>query len=1364
MANNIQTIVSNKSETWSNAIHIKRYPSGTLNFLVVGGTFDNSSDQISVVADQYGMYNFNVTAVPPTRQFEAKHVTVYYDYAGQWTLLQQASRNLMLPITKTVTPKALMSGFDAKYKADAIDPEFGEAIIAFGATASDSASLAALTPKTLSSVTLNESAFDYKQPVWFVADKAAQKVHLFNNPADATSLIRLKTITTEFADAIAYYSPANHRRMVAIFASNGTVTPYNVRMEVQPTVKLSYRVVRVVLLKATGAFDPLFAVFDDQGRIHKLDSNFAELSLKDDNYYVNCHETLDAYITRDGKLVGTDVWQTPSTANFFYSFAPGTDEAYCINFTDNTLSRFNVKTSAKFDAGVADGNLLRYPTTFTNPTATVLLAAGSDTTGRKSFVDRTAPITDVSSRDWSYMSLMSNGATTQLYGYVARPTTTLTHTYLPTYGATIPAYDVPLGQTVTFTFTAQFDDSDDILPIILPAGITWEAKVKGASVINVRNGDVVTVTASHEFLTAQPFPFSVGRSNGLVEVVPDPYPDPFSYETIYDVPDYSWQQTVEKTMTGINERIELTVTLDGTDQPDRVELYVNGELQTAPYFMVNGDKFYWRIKHGYNITLIDMFAGEYETSWGIYTVSEIQFDPVPNRAYAEVGTLYQTVVLTNDGITALALTIDTDEGEFIQGGKEVTLEIGQSTRLLFTPTEKDKKYQIKFGSSRYKYTWDVWTHETWLDPQPAPTYSQGMVVASSEQVNFDSIPANFFTNIRVPAGILFEVDGTDIENPVDSRGVYLNPFLMEDVSCDSVLKMESYPSHQQPKTLMLGNASLEWLHDFEGELEYESAHRTEAIVLMSHEFDYAFESRQQQTAMPSLFDSFRSTQADFSIGYGYDKMRVADSFETSFSAGQRTSYTTFVWFDYLASLRDRAADYSQNYVGAFHSAAQELAIVNEEWSQFVELLIDMPALYDAKDSRALTKDGFSFEKSVGASGEFSNQILEAKDKIVFDTPILPRVSGWNSVNRYQANEAQLSTWNNSNPREAAEVPDQTSEWNKVSDRVETDPSVYQSAKTPQMWNAEPEYFTPPQNLTDPAPPDSSSSPEPVHVDTTIQWMQYTIPDADFNALEPSRTELYNWNKPERTPVDWLQYLNPQAKYHMDWNYIDDSHAQHSMMPSEPVIYIKPIAELERPEPRQFELSAYYHIQSNAKFIFAPITYKYLNTARHIEQSIPHTIDMQVEQKVGGGVYRHDTSVERAVTPDPYHLASSYAPQTMPQVYKGDFAGVNPVAQQIIKLGGYSPNRIETASYPVERMKVTMFVPTVDYGDPDPLKKGYFATELDALQNAINVWQKSPDEIFGVQQPDGTWTWAIDIPCGEYCGDFGCDARGYLAGG
>ena len=1433
MTNKIQLIQTDETESWSNSVHIPRYPSGTLRFLVVGGLFENGTNEIEVTTNNFGMYNFSVSAAPPKNQYESKHVTVYYDYAGQWTLIQSASRNIVRTKTKTVSTKVMLKGFEDPSKSDLPAEDYPELIIGFGSATLDSESFKSLEPKKLSEIPLDESKFNYKNNYWFVPDRATSRIHFLNNPESMQDLIRVKTLNIPFVDAYSYYSPATHRRLLAIFQEDGTILPYDVQLVAQPEIKLPYRIVRVVQLKSTDAFDPLFAVIDVQGRIHKLDSTFTELSVKDDQYYVNVHESLDAYILRSGELVGNDVWKSDKAKNFFYAFPPDSTDVYAIDFSTGLYSRFAIKTGVKFGGGSADSDLLRYPTTNSDPNATPIFSYGKDTTGRLSFAAKDAAILDVDSRYWSYLGIVSNGATVPKFGYVARPTKTLTHTVLPDYTSSLPEYDTPLGKKVTFSFVADIADEDEILPISLPDGIEWKAFVGDQQVVNVRAGDSVTIEASHEYLTVQPFPFSVGRSQALVEVIPDPMPDEFIFETIYDVPDYSWQQTATVQMRGINERIEFTVLIDGERQDDRVEVWVNDELQTYPYFMNNEDSFYLRIKHGFNITLIDITAGEYQTSYGIYTVSEIEFDPFPSYAYALAGREYRTPVFTNTGIRALDLTIDTEMGEFIQGGKAVSLEVGQSTQVIVQADEPDKKYYVHFGSSRYKYEWNIWTHEHWLDELPSDVLSNGMVLAESEPYKFDAIPDNFLTNIRVPAGVLFEIDGKVLEAELDSRGVYKNSFVVENVSCDSVLVMESYPSHDQPRVLTLGNAPAPWLHDFAGDVptEYAFDSKSASVTTLTdasksvqisnfsstvleagtsdvHRFDQAYDYglRKIHDKFDTLFDfSVKRIAREFDQTYAHDKIRVVDSFDQTYAHDKIRVVDSFDQ-TYGNDLSNVADSVSQHFDQAPVYVITTCPLIYQDWKDFAEHTA-LPKLYAAFDVKHEVKEAMTF---IAAFEDQSRTMSLPDMESGFDSLYVENRSNFDSIFDSRASEYVPEIESGFDSRASDYVPEIESGFDSKSQLLvpKIKSAFVDVAQKKDLlsnhshWNRsnpvfsiEPKLLSEVHNLM-PAIPPSLYEPVNIFVEVVPNWINspektlkeniplWNPPNANdgYFALEPSITDTYaasaqydNWKSEYFVLREEAHFDNWDSKYidlrapakYQNWSptyTLVINPRYHDMFEGDSLRYIQPAADFKPPSPKWFQLNSQYTIGSKEHFVPSPLTYEYLSAARRAssEESI-----LRVERDLN--VRQANAIIQRSMECDPrltftvHSSESAYDPAPAPQVYKYDASTVQLTHDQGIRLNSSTYRMANSANYQADKMELVLFVPT-ESSEKDPLKKGYFATELDALQNAVNVWNRSPEEVFGIQQFDGTWTWAVKITCGEYCGDFGCDVRGYIAGG
>lgn len=58
--------------------------------------------------------------------------------------------------------------------------------------------------------------------------------------------------------------------------------------------------------------------------------------------------------------------------------------------------------------------------------------------------------------------------------------------------------------------------------------------------------------------------------------------------------------------------------------------------------------------------------------------------------------------------------------------------------------------------------------------------------------------------------------------------------------------------------------------------------------------------------------------------------------------------------------------------------------------------------------------------------------------------------------------------------------------------------------------------------------------------------------------------------------------------------------------------------------------------------------------------------------------------------------------------------------------------------------------------------GYFATEQEAYDDAVNVWQVPPEWVRTFETDPGCWFWSQKLPCANSC--FGCPPSGYRHGG
>ena len=103
--------------------------------------------------------------------------------------------------------------------------------------------------------------------------------------------------------------------------------------------------------------------------------------------------------------------------------------------------------------------------------------------------------------------------------------------------------------------------------------------------------------------------------------------------------------------------------------------------------------------------------------------------------------------------------------------------------------------------------------------------------------------------------------------------------------------------------------------------------------------------------------------------------------------------------------------------------------------------------------------------------------------------------------------------------------------------------------------------------------------------------------------------------------------------------------------------------------------------------------------------------------------------------------------------------------QLSRRYGLTPDiavRMPQFSYSYEKRMTFAPVSDTHNGNPDYLQRGYFATELEALQNAVNVWGMQPIDIQASQREGGEWYWRQTSKCVNMCD--GCTPYGYISGG
>lgn len=124
-----------------------------------------------------------------------------------------------------------------------------------------------------------------------------------------------------------------------------------------------------------------------------------------------------------------------------------------------------------------------------------------------------------------------------------------------------------------------------------------------------------------------------------------------------------------------------------------------------------------------------------------------------------------------------------------------------------------------------------------------------------------------------------------------------------------------------------------------------------------------------------------------------------------------------------------------------------------------------------------------------------------------------------------------------------------------------------------------------------------------------------------------------------------------------------------------------------------------------------------------------------------------------------------AQQVSPAPVRYSAFNLDAQAAQLAPRYGIEPDtalRVQQLSYSYAKRLVVAPVTDAHDGNPDYLQRGYFATEVEALQNAVNVWGMLPIDIHAQQREGGEWYWMQTSKCVNMCD--GCPPYGYISGG
>ena len=1441
MAEMIPVVSAVGEQSWSGTATIQSH-TDTLTFRVVGGTFADATTEKDIAPSSGSDYPVSLIATVTVDASATQPVLLYYKDGDLWVLVHSMSRIFVRPQTKELDYRLVTQGMDAMPLGAAVNPTYGGLVLGGGVRIPTVQDMQQGSVAKFSD--FESTFFDLTKPISIVHDRVARTLYYVHTDGDVSNT---KVFGAMYNVDIAGYKisyDSTGKRSAVVFHKSGQVDILDEAMtQFGEPKRLGYAVNRVVCRRAGVGSNTVdsYVAFDLDGRAHYLNASFVETSVKSDKFYVNGSDSYDVLSTLDGKLVGGNTSAAPANV-FWYQFVPSS--LLVFGHDGSNVYQFNIRDNVQNVAArpLVANDLVVFNTTAAWTDAGGKLVSGMDTNGSNALFDFATTDAPTQTRSgWPYVELLTPPYTQEdtydrLFYYAARPTTGLKHLTIRDYTVHMPDLsNINLGPSVTFKVIVDAGDPDIALPITAPAGVTVAATIdvtttdivdgkevtttKKVPVSKVYDGQEVTITLGHEYITSTSFPISIGRSVYQFEMKADDTPNAFSWQNILGVDNDTWNRTEDVTISGINVAVPVSVLIDGQEDYDRVKIFVDGVETAMPVLIRNNQKLGFEILHENNTSRIDVGVGKGTSGFGIYTIVEAQIDVGRHWAYMPIGKEVKSDTFKNTGTIPLTLTIDSPEGAvFADGSTTVTVPVNGTSSIKFTPTE-NKQYTIKFHSDQFSYEWYVWADAEWLGT-PAPTKrAERYVMGDSGDLFVDNIPDNFWTYFTVPAGMLLDVDGVRVVSGLDSRGVYkeqglvLGPF----ECADTMLKIYGLPSHDQPHTLMFGNAPFGWLYDMTVDPSY-TAYATESVQLfdVTHmdavaEAVTATDKTFVGTSTHSVnlepeFDSDLEVQHqwfDFEQGQTHTDAAVVRTIEVGgttdtqvisgpeFDTDHKDFVDNFRMFDLIArsdivvdkfdlfELTQGQKDVittmpTADFVGAAESIASDTFPLFELTVGQEDTVTDFP-LFEATVGQEDTVTDFPlFEATVGQEDTVTDFPLfeptVGQEDTVADFPLFEATVGTDFVaDSFGALFVEV-------PDIAADtfLPDFATDLVAVNDTFINNFVAYADVAAQYFDLRSPGYRSSARAMPDQILPKFANDKGIYPTDALAPRKVDIIGLYDGGSILPSQKSVGGLYRQDVTEA---QYVPPSAVYNVGWarpqwmpatvTYQVDAHVAKYVDPIyHPAVLFIP----EIPFVRRMPAPVYYHYApSDPQWMKAPVQYPvapapsdfyHLKAVSGVHAAFePHTVDAPT-------VYTHlieGQFIQSSQSGKTEELGRRLVntDKVIPVARK---AG-NPVTPKAIPVEIQKTRRSTSRTYVVLAPVVEAWTVEPNHGSIDkPLEEGYFATELDALQNATQVWGFDPSVVYAIQQPNGYWTWAQITVCEESCGSMSCAARGYLSGG
>lgn len=752
----------------------------------------------------------------------------------------------------------------------------------------------------------------------------------------------------------------------------------------------------------------------------------------------------------------------------------------------------------------------------------------------------------------------------------------------------------------------------------------------------------------------------------------------------------------------------LPFTPKGYDSPAVIksngEIWVNDVVVEDGSLIQPGSTIRIKVIHGPNsVSSWWCEVGGVRASFFSLSHSQRVTPPTAGRAYAPRTTVESKPIVNPYADVELIFELSSPLGNIKdrEGVRSVVLGPNQSV-VLELNVDEFGRYEVPYRFGLSDHVWQVWADDHFLDPYPTTPEAERHVEAESPPFTFSAIPSNFFMIATVPAGIIPTLGGVFIEAPSDARE-YNSESREVELTPASVLTYKGIP-FSGGRELDFGDVVARWVYP--PKLADSFVDSDVVITLPAAKVNVVVDRVETAPALPT-------TLAEVS----YDP-------EIVMHRHQGQPIRTYATYDAVFGVDGVAAPVAWGSEKYEPEARQ----------------IRMPS---------------SFERRIPIS--VRPQQTHEIDSAVYHAP-QPR----------PAHEIQSA------PALARHIP-QMHSWGGKDYQFRALTKSYQ----PDSFNFH-QYIDPAAYKLD------GVTPHAQPISQTYGSVLSAGREANIVSTVASEPAVRNELPPQVslagleaqsfkvTYGQSLESAGPNEKRTLGYYKLEVS-SQEYLRPSHQGVPLRPLHRILRFTdsgdiwPKYFvpyQPTQILNLAAQAADARQGSRYNSVMLSGRYEQSSKARVHLEASQAMGISSHRLAAIDAQVFVPSAVsHAEASASRLQIGAVFPADSAAAVSIAPQLVKdFVQRFAQFIPKVPHDFAPRKVVMEDEGMvhDGNVPTLLDRGYFATELEALQNATQVWKMEPQNVAGRQLPNGMWYWIQLDFCYNMCTE--CPPYGYISGG